>query len=107
MIILTIHVITLLLLAFRIMLFGSRGRRRPIIATLAYVLTVAAFTGAIQAGFGIVPPPSLLSMALEIALTIAVFCHRGNVAHLFKPQGCQSKLSQLLCWSPKNKKVTP
>ena len=105
MIILSIHVITLLLLAFRIMLFGARGRRRPIIAMLAYMLMVASFTGAIQAGFGVVPPPSLLSVVLEIALTIAVFCHHGNVAHLYQPQGCKSRLSKMLCWSPKRKKV--
>lgn len=107
MIILAIHIICLLLLAFRIMLFGSRGQRRPVIAVFAYVLMSAAFVEAVQAAFGMTYPPSTLSLLLEIALTLAIYCHGGNVAELFKPKGYQSRLSQLLCWSPKTKnKVT-
>ncbi|MBU3823458.1 MAG: phage holin family protein [Candidatus Oceanisphaera merdipullorum] len=107
MIILAIHIICLLLLAFRIMLFGSRGQRRPVIAVLAYVLMSAALVEAVQAAFGMTYPPSTLSLLLEIALTLAIYCHGGNVAELFKPKGYQSRLSQLLCWSPKTKdKVT-
>ncbi|MDO6525444.1 phage holin family protein [Motilimonas sp. 1_MG-2023] len=105
MIILTIHIVTLLMLAFRIMLFSTRSRRRPVIAWLAYVLMCAAFVEAVQALFGMKPPPSVFNLIIEVALTLAVFCHGGNIAHLFKPQGYQSKLSQLLCWSAKNKKV--
>lgn len=107
MIILILHITCLLLLAFRIMLFGSRGSRRPIIAGLAYALMIAAFSEAVRVIFGMTPAPSKLSLMLEIAFTLAVFCHKGNVAELFKPKGCTSKLSKLLCWSPKNKKATP
>lgn len=106
MIILAIHIACLLLLAFRIMLFGARGQRRPIIAALAYAIMVAAFSEAVRAGFGMTPAPSKLNLLLEIAFTLAVFCHQGNIAELFKPKGCKSKLSQVLCWSPKSK-VTP
>lgn len=107
MIITTVHIACMLLLGFRIMLFGARNRRRPIIATLAYVLMIAALVEAVQLTFGIVPPPSLLSLIPELTLTLAVYCHGGNLAQLFKPEGEKSALSKLLCWSPQKNKVTP
>lgn len=107
MIITIVHIACMLLLGFRIMLFGTRNRRRPIIATLAYVLMIAALVEVVQLVFGIVPPPTLLNLIPEITLTLAVYCHGGNLAQLFKPEGRQSALSKLLCWSPQKKKVTP
>lgn len=103
MMILTLHIICLLLLAFRIMLFGGRGRRRPLIASLAYALMVAAFAEAIQSGFGITQPPEWTGLLLELAFTLAIYCHGGNVAELFKPKDRGSRLGRLLCWSPRGK----
>lgn len=100
MMILALHITCLLLLAFRIMLFGGRGRRRPVIASLAYALMVAAFAEAIQAGFGMTQPPGWTGLLLELAFTLAVYCHQGNVAELFKPRDRGSRLGRLLCWSP-------
>lgn len=107
MIILTIHISTLLLLAFRIMLFSVRGQRRPLIAWLAYLLMVAAFAEAILAGSGISAAPGWPVLLLELALTLAIYCHGGNVAELFKPTEPGARLGRWLCWSPRNKKVNP
>lgn len=99
---LIIHITTLLALAFRIMLFTGHGRRRPVIAWLAYLIMVAAFTEAVLAATGITLPPGWGGLLLELALTLAVYCHAGNVAELFKPTS-GSRLGKWLCWSSKNK----
>lgn len=101
---LVMHIIILLALAFRIMLFTRPGKRRPVIAWLAYIIMIAAFTDAIFAATGITTPPTWAGIMLEGALTLAVYCHSGNVAELFKSSD-GSKLGRWLCWSPK-KKVT-
>lgn len=94
-----IHIIILLALAFRIMLFAHRGRRRPVIAWLAYVIMVAAFTESVLAATGNSAPPGIAGIMLEFFLALAVYCHRGNVAELFKSPD-NSRLGRWLCWSP-------
>lgn len=94
-----IHIIILLALAFRIMLFAHRGRRRPVIAWLAYVIMVAAFTESVLAATGNASPPALPALIVEFAFALALYCHGGNVAELYKPSS-GSRLGRWLCWSP-------
>lgn len=107
MILLIVHIACLLALAFRIMLFSGYGCRRPVIAWLAYAIMVAAFADAVLAGFGLAPTPGWAGLLLELALTLAIYCHGGNVAELFKTTDHGTRLSKWLCWSPNKHKVTP
>lgn len=97
---LILHIITLLALAFRIMLFTGHGRRRPVIAWLAYAIMVGAFAEAILAATGHSPAPGWPGLVLELALALAIYCHGGNVAELFKTSDRGSRLGKWLCWSP-------
>lgn len=94
---LIIHIIILLVLAFRIMLFTGRGRRRPVIAWLAYITMVAAFTEVIFAATGTSQAPGAAGLLLEFVLALAIYCHGGNVAELFKSSD-GSRLGRWLCW---------
>lgn len=99
------HIAILLLIAFRIMLFTRKGRHKPIISLLAYIIMVSAMTEAIVH----VSSPIAISLGqvtMEAALALALVAHHGNVAELFKATGADSKLSRILCWTnqPKRKR---